>query len=259
MPELPDLQVFSRNLTKLLSGKTVKKVAVPVDKKLNVSEAKLNKTLKGNKLRKVVRVGKELQVEFSDGSVLGLHLMLRGQLFVDKEKTEHKATIIEIIFEEGLRFTMTDFQRQAVPTLNPEEKDVEDALSKNVNAAFLKKAFVEEKSTVKAWMMDQHNIRGIGNAYADEILWSAKISPFSICKNIPAKNISVLARSIKKVLADAEKQILKATPDAISGELRDFLAVHHSKKKESPTGGKIIKKSLGGRSTYYTDEQELFA
>lgn len=259
MPELPDLQVFSKNLTKLLSGKTVKKVEVPTAKKLNVTATKLNKTLKGNKLKKVVRVGKELHMEFSDGSALGLHLMLRGQLFVDGEKTEHKATIIEIIFEEGTRFSMTDFQRQAVPTLNPEEKDVEDALSKKVNAAFLKKAFAEEKSVVRTWMMDQHNIRGIGNAYADEILYAARISPFSICKNIPAKHITALAKSIKKVLADAEKQILKANPDSISGELRDFLAVHNSRKTESPTGGKIIKKSLGGRSTYFTEEQELFA
>jgi formamidopyrimidine-DNA glycosylase len=258
MPELPDLQVFSKNLTKILVGKSVSKVSVPVAKKLNVSESALQKALKGKRVRKVARVGKELHVEFDDGSVLGLHLMLRGQLFIDEKKTEHKATIIEIIFDGNLHFTMTDFQRQAVPTLNPEEKDAEDALSKNINAAFLKKAFAEEKSVVKTWMMDQHNIRGIGNAYADEILWAAKISPFSICSKIPAAKITVLARSIKKVLAEAEKEISKATPDAISGELRDFLAVHNKKKTESPTGGKIIKASLGGRSTYYTEEQELF-
>lgn len=258
MPELPDLQVFSKNLTKMLSGKTVSKVSIPVAKKLNVTGSALQKALKGKKVSKVERVGKELHMVFTDGNVLGLHLMLRGQLFVDEERTEHKATIIEILFDGGLHFTMTDFQRQAVPTLNPEEKDVEDALAKKINAAFLKKAFAEETTAVKTWMMDQHKIRGIGNAYADEILWAAKISPFSICNKIPATKITVLARSIKKVLADAEKQIGKATPDAISGDLRDFLAVHNKKKTESPTGGKILKKSLGGRSTYFTEEQELF-
>ena len=106
--------------------------------------------------------------------------------------------------------------------------------------------------------MNQDIIRGIGNAYADEILWEAGISPFSKSNKIPPGKIKDLAKAIHSVLHNAEKQILKKEPGLISGEVRDFLLIHNSKKKESPTGGKILTKMAGGRKTFYTDEQVLF-
>jgi formamidopyrimidine-DNA glycosylase len=59
-------------------------------------------------------------------------------------------------------------------------------------------------------------------------------------------------------LHNAVKQILKSHPDIISGEVRDFLNIHNSKKKQSATGATIRQQMIGGRKTYYTDEQELF-
>lgn len=258
MPELPDLQVFSTNLTKKLSGKKVVKAELLVAKKSNVTAGQMSKALEGKIISEIIRVGKELHVNFKDGTVLGLHLMLRGQLFLDDGKEAHKSTIILLELENGKTFGMTDFQRQASPKINPEVSEVEDALSKKITAAFLKTAFSKTTATVKSWLMDQHAIRGIGNAYADEILWEARLSPFSICKNISPEKITKLASSIKKVLKNAEKQILKEQPDTITGELRDFLKIHNKKKKESPTGASILMKTLGGRKTYYTDEQEEF-
>ena len=73
MPELPDLEVFSRNLNKKIGGKTLKKINVVVDSKLNVPESKLKKNLEKQELKKVRRVGKELHFEFANGNVLGLH------------------------------------------------------------------------------------------------------------------------------------------------------------------------------------------
>jgi formamidopyrimidine-DNA glycosylase len=106
--------------------------------------------------------------------------------------------------------------------------------------------------------MDQKVIRGIGNAYADEILWHALISPLSVCNKIPEDKIKTLAKSIKTVLHDAIKKILKSHPDIIKGEVRDFLVIHNSSKKKSPTGAEIKQTTIGGRKTYYTDEQELY-
>ncbi|MEP6595131.1 MAG: DNA-formamidopyrimidine glycosylase family protein [Ginsengibacter sp.] len=72
MPELPDLQVFSRNLNKMLAGKTLQKVSVPVDKKLNVSTEELRSSIEKQKLDEVYREGKELHFKFSNGNVLAL-------------------------------------------------------------------------------------------------------------------------------------------------------------------------------------------
>ncbi len=72
------------------------------------------------------------------------------------------------------------------------------------------------------------------------------------------EKIKALVKSIRSVLQDAEKQISKLQPGIISGEVRDFLNIHNSKKKQSPTGGTIHNKMVSSRITYYTDEQELF-
>ena len=81
---------------------------------------------------------------------------------------------------------------------------------------------------------------------------------FQFLIKYPDTKIKALAKSIKKVLHRAEKEILKTHPNIISGEVRDFLNIHNSKKKLSPTGAPIEKKITAGRKTYYTNEQELF-
>ena len=164
---------------------------------------------------------------------------------------------MELLFDDGQKLTLTDFQKAATPTLNPEPKDAPDALDTKVDFTFLKQLLQAKKAVVKNILLDQHIIRGIGNAYADEILWDARISPFSISNKIPEAKIKDLATSIQSVLKHAEHQILKENPDIISGEVRDFLNVHHTRKKETPTGAAIHIKA-GTRKTYYTDEQELF-
>lgn len=256
MPELPDLQAFSHNLNKKLKGKTVKQVITHTSK-LNVSAENLSNTLQHQKVTAIYRDGKELHIKFSKGDVLGLHLMLHGKLFLFDGKNENKYSLIEILFTDDTGLTLTDFQKAATPTLNPEPKDALDALAKEADEAFYKELLGKTKSAVKNVLLDQKMIRGIGNAYADEILWHARISPFSASNKIPADKVKVLAKAIKDVLTDAEKQILKSHSDIINGEVRDFMLIHNSKKTHSPKGAEI-KIKPGTRKTYYTDEQELY-
>lgn len=258
MPELPDLQAFSYNLDKKLAGKMVKHVAVINAKKLNVSHQELQDTLEGQKLDKVYREGKELYFKFSKGDVLGLHLMLHGKLYLFEGKNEHKYPIIELHFTDGNGLVLTDFQGIANPTLNPEEKESPDALSKDAGVDYLIQRLQKTKTNIKTVLLDQKIIRGIGNAYADEILWHAGISPMSISNKIPEHKIKELVKSIHTVLTDAEKAILRVNPDIINGEVRDFMHIHNSKKTHSPKGEKIIVKE-GTRKTYYTEEQELYS
>jgi len=258
MPELPDLQVFSRNLEKKLKGKKVKKIVVPISKKLNVSVPVLQKKLEKQTIKKIYREGKELHIEFSKGDILALHLMLNGNLYLFDGENEHKNTIIELTFDDGKGLALTDWQQMARPSLNPPAKTAPDALSKEMTSIYLKDQLQKTRTTIKNFLLDQHIIRGIGNAYADEILWDAGISPFSVCNKLPADAIKRLAKSIKKVLLQAEKNIIKKNPEIISGEVRDFLLIHNTRKKSSPSGAAIEYKKTGGRKTYYTEEQELF-
>lgn len=257
MPELPDLQVFSHNLDKKLSGKVLADITVQ-SKKTKDSAAAFRKALKGAKLEKVYREGKELRFKFDNHEILGMHLMLHGKLYFFEKENTNKHTVTELLFEDGTGLALTDFQGAANPSLNPEEKEAPDALSAELTAAYLEDQLKSKRTVIKKVLLDQHVIRGIGNAYADEILWDAALSPFSVCNKIPATKISALVHSIKKVLKDAEKQIRKEHPDIIAGEVRDFMKVHHSKQTHSPGGAEIMQKEIGGRKTYYTEEQELY-
>jgi formamidopyrimidine-DNA glycosylase len=256
MPELPDLQVFSRNLNKMLSGKTVNTIIVHKAPKLNVTPAVLQDTLQGQQLSSVYRDGKELYFKFSKGDVLALHLMLHGKLFLFEGKNENKYSIIEILFNDDKGLALTDFQGIANPPLNPAEKDAPDGYAADLE--YLKQKLGKTKTNVKTVLLDQKIIRGIGNAYADEILWDARISPFSASNKIPDDKVKDLLKSIHSVLKHAEEQIIKSNPDIIAGEVRDFMLIHNSKKKQSPTGAEILIKEAG-RKTYYTEEQELFS
>jgi formamidopyrimidine-DNA glycosylase len=256
MPELPDLQVFAKNLTKQLAGQRLKKLVISKNAKFFSAATHIKKLLEKKKLVKVYREGKELRFAFEGKHILGMHLMLRGKLYWAEDNNTHKSTLAEFYFgDAGL--ILTDPQRMANITLQPPPAKAPDALSKEINSRFLK-AHLQSRATIKNILLDQHIIRGIGNAYADEILWKARISPFSIAAKIPAAAITSLAKAIPSVLKNAEKQVNKAAPGIIGGEVRDFLVIHNARNKKSPAGKPIKWKAAGGRKTYYTAEQKLY-
>ena len=257
MPELPDLQAFSQNLQQRLAGKQV--VGVELNsKKSNVTAAELEKVLKGKIVEAVYREGKQLRIKFSENVLLGLHLMLHGELHLVQADELLKFSVFELSLDHKEKFVMSDFQKQARPTLNPEPSNVPDALSDLLNISYLKSLVSGKKAIIKNVLLDQDVIRGIGNAYADEILWHARISPYSVSAALPDAALRKLDKSIKHVLEQAIQKILAEQPDIISGELRDFMVIHQSKNPESPTGHKIEIKKNGARKTYFTDEQVLY-
>lgn len=258
MPEIPDLEVFQKNLTRLYENKKVKHIDFAITKHTNRPVADYKKALEGQQLRSIRRSGKELFFEFENGSNISVHLMLHGK-FAQFEKTnEEKYPVFEILFEDGSGLAVTDFQKQAMVKLNPEEKNAPDALSSKVNKKFLIHLLQDSDSSIKALLVDQNKIRGIGNAYVDEILWDAKISPLSISNKIPEERIAALAKSIRNVLNHAEKEILKRYPNTIEEKARDFLEVHRPRKEKSLSGAQIKHTTINSRKTYYTDEQVLY-
>jgi formamidopyrimidine-DNA glycosylase len=251
MPELPDIAVFSKNLDKLFAGKKLLKIKVVNGKKLQDTAGVLTKKLAGNKLKKIYRSGKEFRFEFSDGTLLGLHLMLTGDLFIFEGTNENHSTIVELYFEGGKNLALTDRMRNANITLNPVDKAGVDALE--LDFAYLKEIF-NRKSIIKNILLDQDLIRGIGNGYSDEILWEARISPYSIASAIPDEKIKALVKIIPKVLNDATEKIDKAYPGKVNDEVKEFLKIHR-RTGNSPTGLPIRIDTKGSRKTYYTDEQ----
>lgn len=257
MAELPDLTVFAQILTSRFAGKILKQVEVKVAKKLKVPVNELQKAIEGKKLDEVVRYGKTLQFKFSGKQVLGLHLMLRGELeLLEKDANLPRHSVMAFHFNSGGGFVVVDILKQATPTLNPVSVSAPDALdiSERDFAALLGK----RKKIIKEVLMDQKAIRGIGNSYADEILWDARVSPMSIASALPNKVVGTLYHSMTTVLKEAIAVIAKENGDELRGELRDFMKVHGARIEKSPTGAKVKSEKIGGRSAYFTDEQKIY-
>ena len=256
MPEIPDIQVFSNNLKKILAGKKISKVKV-IGKKLVDSQVSLTKAITGKKIKDIYRSGKEMRFLFSDDTLMGLHLMLTGDLFLFDKKNEHHSPIVEFYFSDGTGLALCDRMKNANIRLNPVDKKGIDALDKKLNFKYLQEKF-KSNAQVKNILLNQDIIRGIGNSYSDEILWATKISPFSIANKIPDDKIKELAKNIKKILQKEIIQINKTHPGLIQGEIKEFLKIHSPKKEKSPTGAIIKTEKRGMLKTYFTEEQVLY-
>ncbi len=95
MPELPDIEVFTRNLNKIFAGKKLLKVKIINGQKLKDKASAYSEVLNGKILKKIFRSGKEMRFEFSGGTLLGLHLMLTGDIILFDKKNDHHSTIAE--------------------------------------------------------------------------------------------------------------------------------------------------------------------
>jgi formamidopyrimidine-DNA glycosylase len=256
MPEIPDLNIFARNLAKRLVGKQLAQINVVVPRKLKVPESVLKEALDGQHLASISREGKELHFAFENGHVLGIHLMLHGTMYWYEGKNENKFTIAELMFSDGTGLAITDWQKAVILTLDPKPSKVPDAM--DIPDGYLTAVLKGISHPIKTTLTDGKIVRGIGNAYVDEILYAAKISPFSKANKIPENKVDVLIKAITTVLTDAEGHISKVFPDTITEKERDFLQVHLPRQKQTPAGEVILKAEIDSRKTYYTDSQELF-
>ena len=260
MPELPDLHVFSQNLKKIVLNKNIASVIIGNPYKVSSPDMFCEK-LRGTSIQDIVRDGKELRFFLANNNSFNVHLMLHGKFFVcnqeDAEKISSK--IMALFFEDGQAFVTADYDGLCRVTLNSKASNTPDALSEAFTFEyFLGVAKKHAYKNVKAVLIDQKIVRGIGNAYVDEILWKADISPESVMGKIPEENLKDLFQAVSSVLTEAIETIHKIAPDIINGEERGFLKVHNYRRKFTDQGDKIIVKALTSGKTYFTDKQKLF-
>ena len=261
MPELPDLEVFKDNIFKRLTSKRLRDVNVYNHQKVIMPQETFNEELKGRELIAINRFGKELLFDFAEGRVISAHLMLSGRIAIVSDANA-AANIRYKIFSmnfENESLVFSDIGSLCTIKYKPRRDGAPDAFGADFTPEyFYNIARKKAAMNIKAFLIDQKIVKGIGNAYVDEILWHARVSPHSVVGKIPTDAMAGIYDAIRTVLKNAIVSIKTIAPDIISGEERSFLQVHTKTKKQTETGFPIRIERIASKTTYFTDEQILY-
>ena len=260
MPELPDLEVCKSNVFHRLTSKRLVTPEVFNPQKVRAPGAILTQELAGLDLLRIERLGKELLFDFGGHRVVAAHLMLNGEISIVPQEAVGaiRFKIFALHFEQQ-SVVFSDRGGLCTIRYKPPADRAPDAFAPAFTPEyFLRAARQKPGLNVKAFLIDQKIIKGIGNAYADEILWAARISPHSLLGKIPEDRLRALYEAIGVVLREAIASIKAIAPDIISGEERSFLKVHNKALKKTETGHPITVERIASKITYYTGEQVLY-
>jgi len=259
MPELPDLEVFKDNIFKRLTSKRLAELKV-FSSKIITPQSMLTGELEGRELQNIRRHGKELLFDFADGRIIAVHLMLNGKISITNNTTDNIwQKVLALTFENETIIFHDTGNIGTVIKYKPFLGKTPDALGSDFTLDYFSNIVRKNSFTnIKAFLIDQKIVKGIGNAYADEILWAARISPKSITGKLPDNVITELYNAIGNVLRGAIVSIKSIAPDIISGEERSFLKVHTRFKKVTETGFPIMVETIASKKTYFTQEQVVY-
>ena len=211
MPELPELERLRRYLEPRITGKTVASVTVNRRECINVPPAVYERALVGRTVSHVWRKGKTVIVDLTDDVCLLIHLALGGEVLV-KDSAEHDAEKTQIVlgFVDGTALHFEQLMLGNVhvfPTYHLADTRVgtlgPDALDELPDADTLAGVYGTRGTIEKGLLLDQSLLCGLGNYYADEVLFRARISPESRGKALNAGDFERLHDAIQGVLAEA--------------------------------------------------------
>ncbi len=252
MPELPDVEVYKKAADKSI-GQKVEDITVKDEKFTDATKNSLGRHVKSHEIKNNLRRGKYLFIEMDNRHALVLHFGMTGFLSymaTDSETPSYAKCIFKLSNDHKLvyvsrrklgKIEMTDDIEKYI-----EEQELgPDALDIN-KTDFLSK-IKDSKATAKSFFMNQKILSGIGNVYADEILFQACIHPGQKANKLTEKEGEELYKQMGEVLKTAIKQQADVSrmPD-------DFLLPKRKEGEKCPNGkGKIKKIKISGRTGYY--------
>lgn len=278
MPELPEVETIRRELEREVVGKKVKSVEVTGTRSIRRHNTKKQfiARLDGVKLTGVDRKGKYLLVKLDSGDILVVHLGMSGQLLRAATRDPvAKHTHVIITFTQGgqLRFvdprtfgelfvTSPDQLTEEVPELAHMGIDpVEEPMSWVTFGQLLR----AHKTKLKAFLMDQSILAGIGNIYSDEILFDAGLRYDRQTDSLSTQEIRRLYRAVVEVLHDAIKYGGSTLADEqyvdLNGKAGEYQEHHQVYDREKQACRRcrnpIVKAKFQGRSTFYCEQCQV--
>jgi len=271
MPELPEVETVVRGLRTVLPGHTI--VSVRLGKTDFIEDPlALAELLPRRRIEKIERLGKFIRLELSATPAaknpereinLIVHLGMTGRLGVrraDEPIAPHTHAFFEL--EDGRELRYTDIRRfgQLLVVAGDRLGAFSDRLGKEpleISAAEFTKRLAGRRARIKALLLDQRIFRGIGNIYADESLWQARIHPARLAARLGSADLGRLRQAIRRVLQHA----IAARGSSISnfvdaeGQPGEYQQRHRAYGREGKPcfrcGSKIRRAVIAGRSSYF--------
>ncbi len=280
MPELPEVETIRLGLSKLLPGKIIKDVQHDWHKSFPNAPADVARFMLRARIQKINRRAKVLIIDLSSKYSLVIHLKMTGQLVFRGEKNfgaghptnslvgdlPDKSTRVTIDFTDGSQLFFNDQRKfgwmRLIPTIEvpeidfmkkvgPEPLDDDFTVDKFINRLMTRK-----NSVIKAVLLDQTVLAGVGNIYADESLWAAKIHPSTPVAAISRMKLVALYKDLRDVLTlsiqkggSTDRNYVDAKGK--KGSYLSFAQVFRKTGQPCPRcGTEIVKIRVAGRGTH---------
>jgi formamidopyrimidine-DNA glycosylase len=268
VPELPEVETVRRRLEPALVGRRFEHVEID-DPRLTRPEdpAEVAAELTGERVEALERRGKYLVVRFESGRVLLIHLRMTGTLLhaAPGKRTDvpHRRAVVNL--DDGSDVVYRDVRRFGTWLL-VEPDALDSYLAKRLGGEPLGRTFTtrtlaaslaNRKAPVKAALLDQRTLAGLGNIYVDEALWRARIHPLRPARELDADEVRALREGIKRALEAGIKR-QGATlrdyrqPDGSAGSMQNEFKVYGRLGEPCDRCGTLIEKTrVAGRGTWY--------
>ena len=261
MPELVEVETTRRDLSNIIIGKKIIDVKVYLDKIVYNRKEEFINSIKNQTVNNVKRRGKWLLFELDTDYII-IHFRMEGRFYLyEKNHPVDKHDYVIFDFKDfSLHYNdprlfgkMEVIKKDKIDDFFLEKKLGLEHDDERLTVGYLKDKFSKRHSSIKKVLLDQSIITGIGNIYADEILFESRINPYTYADEISSIKLKRIILNTKKVFDRA--LIYKGTYPNIDGKRGTFenhLKVHMRKGMPCYTCGSIIKKEqIGGRGTYY--------
>jgi len=264
MPELPEVETIKNDLLPHLPGHSFVEVKLLWAKSIKKPSAEeFCDLLIGAKVERLARRGKYLIFSLSNGYKLIIHLRMSGTLLLRKANAEPDP-YARVVFDlnDGSQLRFCDVRKLGTIYLVEDEKSIiKDMGPEPLEPAFtpeiLKERLAKRTAPIKAALCDQKVVAGIGNMYADEILYEVKIHPLKKAGDLNDAEIKIIHTSIinvlKKAIENKGATVSNYTnASGQAGSAQDEFKVAHRFKKPCPTcGEEIMRIKVRGRGTYF--------
>lgn len=266
MPEIAEVETVRRVLKKQVLNKKIKNVNILYEKMLESNPKEFKEKLVGLEFKDILRRGKWLIFDLGD-YYLTSHLRMEGKYFVKSSNDEllkHEHIIFSFVDGTDLRYhdtrkfgKMCLLKKDELDSYEGIKKQGIEPIDEKLSKEYLYESFKKSKLPMKTLLLDQTIISGLGNIYADEVLFASRINPLKKGIDITVDECQNIVDSSKKIIEQAIKNggttIRSYTSSlGVVGTNQNYLKVHKREGKKCFICNSIIERvKVGGRSTYF--------